>query len=160
MVDPKKQSVTSVAQASSERVGGESGGGIAAKLGMDYATGGKTAILRGLVNFMQGKIPDLTRDEMIKAADILVSTNSADVVERLQRIERTGIRDLSLEKAMERIVRGLGFATTGAIVESDASENLSEYVVPTAKASTSLNEIISGASDTEKKKILAASNAA
>ena len=159
MVDPKKQSVTSVAQAASERVGTETGGGIAAKLGMDYATGGKTAILRGLVNFMDGKLPDLTRDEMTKAADILVSTNSADVVERLQRIERTGIRDLALEKAMERIVRGLGFATTGAIVESDASENLSEYVVPKAKASTSLGEIISGASDTEKKKILAASNA-
>lgn len=159
IVDPRRQSITSVAQASSERVGGESGGGIAAKMGMDYATGGKTAILRGLVNFMQGKIPDLTRDEMTKAADILVSNNSADVVERLQRIERTGIRDLALEKAMERIVRGLGFATTGAIVESDASENLSKYVAPPANASTSLNQIISGASNAEKKKILAASNA-
>lgn len=96
---------------------------------------------------------------MTKAADILVSNNSADVVERLQRIERTGIRDLALEKAMERIVRGLGFATTGAIVESDASENLSKYVAPPANASTSLNQIISGASNAEKKKILAASNA-
>ena len=43
--------------------------------------------------------------------------------------------------------------------ESDASENLSKYVAPPANASTSLNQIISGASNAEKKKILAASNA-
>jgi len=159
MVDPKRQSVTSVAQQAESRVGTETGGSVAAKMGMDYATGGKTAILRGMVNFIQGKVPDLTRDEMIEVADILVSNNSADVVKRLQRIERTGIRDLALEKFVETAVRGLGFATTGAIVESDASENLSRYVAPPANASTSLDEIISGASNAEKKKILAASNA-